>query len=153
MIYPPILSLPRYERPYMIDTGTSAYQLGCTLFQEHDGANDWRSVGYWSYSLNDSERNYSATERECFAVVWAVRTLRPYVEGTRFTVRTDHDALRWLMSLTKSSGRLTRCRLRLAEYDFTIQYRPGRVHQVPDALSRLISPRVSDNPRPVVEVD
>ncbi|CDF38002.1 unnamed protein product [Chondrus crispus] len=75
-------------------------------------ANDWRPVGYWSYSLSDSEHNYSATKRECFAVVWAVRTLRPYVEGTKFTVRTDHDALRWLMSLTESFGRLTRWRSR-----------------------------------------
>ena len=57
------------------------------------------------------------------------------------------------MSLTESSGRLTRWRLRLAEYNFTIQYRPGRVHQVPDALSRLIWPRVADYSRPVVEVD
>ncbi|CDF39938.1 unnamed protein product [Chondrus crispus] len=153
MIAPPILALPRYGRPYMIDTDASAYQLGCTLLQEHDQPNDWRPVGYWSYSLKDSERNYSATERECFAVVWAVRTQRPYVEGTKFTVRTDHEALRWLMSLTESSGRLNRWRLRLAEYDFTIQYRPGRVHQVPDALSRLVSPRVADDPRPTVEVD
>ena len=33
-----------------------------------------------------------------------------------------------------------RCRLRLSEFDFEIHYRPRRVHQVPDALSRLISP-------------
>ena len=150
MIYPPILALPRYGRPYMIDTDASAYQLGCTLLQEHEEAKDWRLVGYWSYSLSDSEHNYSATERECFAVVWAVRTLRPYVEGTKFTVQTDHDALRWLMYLTESSGRLTRWRLRLAEYDFTIQYRLGRVHQVPEILSRLVSPNVTDDPRPVV---
>ena len=57
------------------------------------------------------------------------------------------------MSLTESSGRLTRWRLRLAEYDFTIKYRPRPVHQVPDALSRLVSPRVADDPRPTVEVD
>ena len=137
----------------MIDTDASVYQLGCTLLQEHEEANDWRPVGYCSYSLSDSEGNYSATERECFAVVWAVRTLRPYVEGTQFTVQTDHNALQWLMFLTESSGRLTRWRLRLAEYDFTIQYRPGSVHQVPDALSRLVSTRVTDDPRPVVEVD
>ena len=153
MIAPPVLALPRYGWPYMIDTDASAYQLGCTLLQEHDKANDWRPVRYWSYSLNDSERNCSATERECFAVVWAVRTLRPYVEGTKFTVRTYHDALRWLMSLTESSVRLTRWRLRLAEYDLTNQYGPGRVHQVPDALSCLISPRIAENPRPFVEVD
>ena len=106
MIALPILALPRYGRPYVIDTDASAYELRCTLLQEHDEANDWRPVGYWSYSLNNSEPNYSATERECFAVVWAVRTLRPYVEGTKFTVRTDHDTLTWLMSLTESPGRL-----------------------------------------------
>ena len=86
-------------------------------------------------------------------MVWAARTLRLYVEGTKFTVRTDHDALPWLASRTESSGRLNRWRLRLAEYDFTIPYRPGRVHQVPDPLSRLVSPKVTDDPRPTVEVD
>ena len=85
--------------------------------------------------------------------MWAGRKLQPYVEGTNFTVRTGHDALRWLMSLTESSGRLKRWRLRLAEYEITIQYRPGRVHQVADALSRLVSPGVTAEPRPVVEVD
>ena len=110
-------------------------------------------MGYWSYSLNDSEHNASATERQSFAVVWALRTLRPYVEGMKFTVRTDHDALRWLMSLTENSGRLTWWRLRPVEYDFNIQYRPGRVRQVPDALSRLVSPRVADDLLPTVEVD
>ena len=75
MIAPPILALPRHGRPYMIDTDASAYQLSCTLLQEHEEPNDWRPVGYWSCSLSDSERNYSATERECFAVVGAVRTL------------------------------------------------------------------------------
>ena len=48
MISPPILALPRYGWPYMIDTDASAYQLGCTLLQEHEEANDWRPVGYWS---------------------------------------------------------------------------------------------------------
>ena len=69
MIAPPILALPRHGRLYMIDTDASAYQLGCTLLQEHEEQNDWRPVGYWSYSLSDSERNYSATDRECHVVV------------------------------------------------------------------------------------
>ena len=85
--------------------------------------------------------------------MWAVRTLRPYIEGTKFTVRKDQDALRWLKSLPGSSGRLTRWRLRLPDYAFTIQYRHGRVHQDPDALSRVVSPRVTEDLRPFVEVD
>ena len=63
-----------------------------------------------------------------------------YIEGQTFVVRTDHDALRWLLTLSDPSVRLMRWRLRLSEFDFEIQYLPGCVHQVPDALIRLISP-------------
>ena len=80
-------------------------------------------------------------------MVWAITTLRPYIEGQKFVVRTDHDALRWLLTLSDPSGRMMRWRLRLYEFDFEIQYRPGRVHQVPDALSRLITP--GSDPKPV----
>ena len=51
-----------------------------------------------------------------------------------------HDALRWLMKITDSSGRLMRWRLRLSDLGFT----PGIVHQVTDALSRIISPQDND---------
>ena len=145
----PILALLQYGRPYMIETDASAYQLGCTLLQEHDKLNDWRPGGYWSYSLTNSERNCSTTECECFAVVWAVRTLRPYVEGTKVTVRMDYDALKWLMSLTESSGRLAWWRLRLAEYDFTIQYPPDACTRYPTtchASSRRGSPTTLAQP-------
>lgn len=57
------------------------------------------------------------------------------------------------MSLTKTSGRLTPWRLRLAEYDCTIQYRSGRVHQVPQALTRITSPGISGGPGPFINVD
>ena len=140
---PPILALPRHGKPYKLDTDASGYQLGCSLLQQQDDG-EWKPVGYWSYTLTDTERGYSPTERECYAVVWAVTSLRPYIEGTRFTVRTDHDSLRWLMNFTEATGRLCRWRLRLDQFEFDIEYRPGRVHQVPDALSRLLTPRASD---------
>ena len=72
--------------------------------------------------------------------MWALLTLRPYLEVTRFLVRTDHEALNWLMTFTDPSRRLTRCRLRLSEFYYEISYRPGRKHQVLDALSRLVRP-------------
>ena len=109
LISPPILALPKMDRPYMIETDASAYQLGATLLQQQDPSNpkEWVPVGYWSKTLNSAEQNYSATERECYSVVWAVTTLRPYIEGQKFVVRTDHDALRWLLTLNDPSGRLS----------------------------------------------
>ena len=149
LISPPVLALLKRGRPYMIDTDTSAYQLGAKLLQQQDPSKpkEWVPVEYWSKTLNSAEQNYSATERECYSVVWAVTTLRPYIEWQKFTLRTDHDALRWLLTLSDPSGRLMRWRLRLSEFDFEIKYRPSRVHQVPDALSRLIAP--GSDPRPV----
>ena len=150
LISPPILALPKKDRPYMIDTDASAYQLGATLLQQQDPSNpkEWVPVGYWSKTLNSAEQNHSATERECYSVVCAVTTLRPYIEGQKSVVRTDHDSLRWLLTLKDPSARLIRWRLRLSEFDFEIQYRAGRVHQVPDTLSRLLTPVGSDD-RPV----
>ena len=149
LVAPPVPPLPKLGCPYMIDTDASAYQLGATLLQQHypSKPNEWRPIGYWSKTLNSAEQNYSATERECYSVVWAVTTLRPYLEGQqKFTMGSDHDALRWLLTLTDPSGRLMRWRLRLSEFDFEIHYRSGRVHQVPDALSRLISPSTDNKP-------
>ena len=148
LVAPPVLALPKRGCPYMIDPDASTYQLGATLLQQQDPSKpiEWRPIGYCSNTLNSAEQNYSATERECYSVVSAVTTLRSYLEGQKFTVRSDHDALRWLLTLTEPSGRLMRWRLRLSEFDFEIHYRLGRVHQVPDALSRQISPSTDKKP-------
>jgi len=89
----PILALPRRQGTYTLDTDASAGQVGAVRLQEQPDQST-RPVGYWSRSLNAAQRNYSTTERECLAVVWATLLLRPYVEVTRFTVRTDNAALK-----------------------------------------------------------
>ena len=147
LVEPPILALPQPGRPYMIDCDASKYGIGAVLLQQQDATQptEWATVGYYSKTLSREQRNYSATERECLAVVWAVLKLRPYLEGSHFIVRTDHNALRWMMTLNDPTGRLMRWRLRLLEFDYEVMYRPGRVHQVPDALSRLIRDEKDDS--------
>lgn len=95
-----------------------------------------RVVAYASRTLNHAERNYSATELECLAVVWGIRRMRDYLEGYRFTVLTDHQSLRWLQRLEAPSGRLARWLFELQQHDFEIKYRRGSQNQVADALSR-----------------
>ena len=72
--------------------------------------------------------------------------LRPYLHRDRFTVRTDQHALRWLLNLTDVSRRLARWRLRLAEYEFEVKYRPGIKHQLADGMSHL---RTSADPEEI----
>ena len=94
----------------MIDYDSSAYAVGAVLLQQQDEADEkkWATVGFYSKTLTKEQRNYSATERECYAVIWAVITLRPYLEGTEFKVRSDHNALKWMLTLNDPTGRLMR---------------------------------------------
>ena len=135
---PPVLRLPKRGLPFSVDTDASDYQVGSVLFQE-DKEKKRHPVGFWSRTLQGAERNYSASEKECLAFVWALQTLRPYLAFERFTVYTDHAALRWLLTIAEPSGRLARWRLRLSEFDFEIQYKKGVKNTQADALSRLLT--------------
>ena len=150
LLNPPILALPRTEGKFILDTDASSEQIGCCLFQEHDDK-EKHPLGYWSRGLTSAEKNYSTTEKECLAIVWAVLHLRPYLEGKRFTIRTDHHSLRWVLNLADAQGRLARWRLRLQEFDFEVLYLPGRSHHGADMMSRLQSsdPTLSDPTDPV----
>jgi len=81
-------------------------------------------------------------------VLWASVPLRPYTEGTRFTVRTDHAALKWMLHMDGAHERLAPWRLRLAEFDYVVQTRPGASHHAADTMSRISTPAVDDGAIP-----
>ena len=65
-------------------------------------------IAYASHTLNKHEKNYGVTELECLAVVWAVKHFHHYLHRQKFTVITDHVALRYLKNMTNPSGKLGR---------------------------------------------
>ena len=88
--------------------------------------------------LIGAEINYSITEMECLAVLFAIKQFRIYFYGTHFTIITDHTALKWLMSIVDPTARLARWAVYLQMYDFTIIPRRGSQHANADALSRPV---------------
>ena len=71
-------------------------------------------------------------------MVWAVGLLRQYIEGTKFPIRCDHKALKWILTTTSCTNiRLNHWRILLSEFDYDVKYKPGPQHAVADALSRL----------------
>lgn len=136
LVSAPILSCPDFDFPFIVHTDASGFGLGAVLTQEINGES--KVVAYLSRSLNRCERNYSTTERECLAVLWAIDKLRPYLEGMKFTVVTDHASLVWLHNLKDPTGRLARWAMKMQQHDFEIIHRKGKEHLLPDWLSRSV---------------
>ena len=137
---PPVLCHPDYTKPFVVDTDASGFGLGATLSQFCAGGVE-RVVAYASRTLSVAERKWHTRELEALAIIWAIELFRPYVWGRHFTVRSDHRNLQWLHDAKR--GRLARWALRLQEYDFTIDYRPGSQQRHVDALSRNPQPLAS----------
>jgi len=125
LCHPPILAIPRKDGKYIIDVDASYDQLGCCLLQQQpDGS--YLPVGYFSKGLLPVEKNYTVTELEGLGVVWAVCFLIPYIEGTKFLIRCDHKALKWLRATTAcTNNRLNRWRILLSEFEYEVEYKPG----------------------------
>ena len=87
--------------------------------------------------MTKAERNYSATDREALALVWAVEYFRVYLLGRKFTLVTDHCPLVYLKTVRNPKGRIARWLLHLSEYDWSIQHREGSRHGNADGLTRI----------------
>ncbi|KAG5898724.1 hypothetical protein JTB14_020918 [Gonioctena quinquepunctata] len=115
LVAAPILSCPDYSMPFVVQTDASGFGIGAVLTQPRPEGD--KVISYLSRSLSRQERNFTTTERECLAVLWAVEKLRPYLEGVPFSVITDHYSLLWLHNLKDLTGRLARWSVRLQQYD------------------------------------
>ena len=133
----PILQYPDFTKPFVLTTDASGKAIGAVLSQGKIGQD--LPIAYASRILNKAEENYSTIEKELLAIVWATQHFRPYVYGTKFKIVTDHKPLTWLFNVKDPGSRLMRWKLKLAEYDYTIEYKAGKTNKNADALSRMFA--------------
>uniref|UniRef100_A0A1B6DI21 RNA-directed DNA polymerase n=1 Tax=Clastoptera arizonana TaxID=38151 RepID=A0A1B6DI21_9HEMI len=131
----PLLQYPDFEKEFILTTDASNFAIGAILSQQKNGSD--LPVAYASRTLNKSETNYSAIEKELLAIVWATKYFRPYLFGRKFKVYTDHKPLQWLFSVKEPNSKLLRWRLKLEEFDYEIKYKNGKLNKNADALSRI----------------
>jgi transposase InsO family protein len=126
------LALPDFNKPFILETDASRDGFGAILRQE--GV----IVRIAHRRTTPAEAGLPITFLELSCVVWAVSYFHVYLHGVRFTVLTDHRALEWLRKPTAWHGKLALWALALAEYNFSIHYKPGATMIAADALSRRL---------------
>jgi hypothetical protein len=132
----PVLALPDTTKGFVIETDWSQIGIGWTLFQEGEDSK-LHPVQYGSRSLTKSEHGYAPTKGEFLGMFEGITHSRHNLLGAPFKARTDHKALVYLHNFRDLTGRTARMLEVMADYDFVIEYQPGKDMQATDALSRI----------------
>jgi hypothetical protein len=127
----PILQPPDYSKKFTVTTDASDQALGAVLSQEG------KPIAFLSKKFSEQEINWSTHEKEMFAVVYAVRTWKHYLQTSiPFDIITDNIAVSFIQSQTKLTSKQARWMEALGEFNYTIFHKPGATNFVADSLSR-----------------
>ncbi|CAM8911117.1 unnamed protein product [Rhodiola kirilowii] len=124
-----------WDLPFELMCDASDYAIGAVLGQRIDKR--LHVVYYVSKVLDNAQMNYTTTEKELLAVVYAFEKFRPYLVGSKTVVYTDHAAIKYLMTKKDAKPRLIRWILLLQEFTIEIKDKKGVENVVADHLSRV----------------
>lgn len=133
----PILRHPDPSLQYILETDASNDAIGAQLAQT-DNKGEKRPVAFLSHKLTDTEKNYPIHDKELLAVIFALKKWRHLIRSSTQPVHiyTDHHALEFFGKKQDCNQRQARWTQLLEEFNYKIEYRPGKAATVPDALSR-----------------
>ncbi|XP_039866235.1 uncharacterized protein LOC120720578 [Simochromis diagramma] len=139
LLSPPLLAYPDFERPFVLHCDASQEGLGAVLYQRQQG--QLVVIGYGSRTLTAPETNYHlhSGKLEFLAMKWAIcERFREYLYyAPSFTVYTDNNPLTYVLTTAKLNATTHRWVAELADFNFSIKYRPGRANGDADGLSRM----------------
>ena len=126
----PVLTQPTCGKEYVIFSDASLNGLERVLMQEG------KVVAYASRQLKPHEKNYPTNDLELVAIVFALKIWRHYLYGEKCFIYTDHKSLKYLPSQRELNLRQRRWMELIKDYDYVMDYHPGKANVVVDALNR-----------------
>jgi len=128
----PVIQPPDWSLPFEIMCDASDYVVGAVLGPRKDRKP--YVIYYASKTLNSAKMNYTTTEKELLAVIFAYEKFRSYLVGSPVVVFSDPTALKYLLSKKDSKARLVRWILSLQEFDITIKDKKGTENEVSNVI-------------------
>ena len=135
LVQAPIMAVPEWDQGFKVMCDASDFAMGAVFGRRKEKI--FRAIYYASRTFNEALENYSTTEREMLAIVFACEKFRPYILGSHVIVHTDHAAIKYLMSKKEAKPRLIRWVLLLQEFDIEIKDKKGCDNVIGDHLSRV----------------
>ncbi|POM69451.1 LOW QUALITY PROTEIN: Pol protein [Phytophthora palmivora] len=132
----PVLALLDETKSFSVVCDASDYAIGCALLQKDDDGRE-RVISFQFRQLKAAERNYPVHDNELLVMKYALVKFRVHLLGPRpFVIFTDHASLRTATNSPHLSQRMARWLSFFAEYNFRVEYKPGKLNVLADALSR-----------------
>ena len=145
----PIMEKPYWNREFEIMCDASDFAMGAVLGQKDEKV--FKAIYYASKTFNEAQENYSTTEKEMLAIVFACEKFRPYILGSHVIIHTDHVAIKYLMVKKEAKPRLIRRVLLLQESDLEIKDKKGCDNVIADHLSKVEKTTVQEEEREIAE--
>ena len=132
MLSPPVLALPDFDKPFVVECDASGRGVGAILMQQG------RAIAYHSQALKGKNLALSTYEKELLALVIAMKRWIAYLVGRPFTVNTDQQSLKYLLEQKIGTPAQRKWFAKLLGYIFMVEYKKGKDNLVADALSRKV---------------
>ena len=131
------MAYANYQKPFKLHTDASEHGLGAVLYQKQDNDTE-RVIAYASRTLSKSKRNYDTHKLEFLALKWSItERFHEYLYGGHFEVCTDNNPLTYILTTAKLDATGQRWVASLANYNFKIFYKSGKLNVEADALSHI----------------
>ena len=143
------MAKPDWNREFEIMCGASYFEMGAVLGQKDEKL--FKAIYYARKTFNEAQANYSITEKEMLAIVFACEKFRPYILQSHVIIHTDHAAIKYLMAMKEAKPRLIRWVLLLQEFDLEIKEKKGSDNVIANHLSRVEKATVQEERREIVE--
>ncbi|XP_020682380.1 uncharacterized protein LOC110099531 [Dendrobium catenatum] len=129
----PVLALPDFDKPFMVDTDASTVVIGAVLSQDN------KPVEFFSEKLSPSRQRWTVYEQELYAVIRALKQWEHYLLHQDFVLSSDHKALQYINSQKNINRMHARWIIFLQKFTFVLKHKNGIQNRVADALSRRVA--------------